>query len=239
MAVVQLDPRRAGWLGATAVVVALAGVNVLNNGVLAPAYLVVRPLETVLLVGLAALAGLGWADLGLGRGTWARGLRWAGVAIGIVAFGYAVALALPAVRPALLDHRADFTVGVALVQATFPVMLGTVILEELAFRGVLWGLLCRLRGPTTATVVSSTLFGLWHVLPTLGLTGNNAAAGLVFGAGPGATAAAVIFGVVSTTLAGVVFCELRRRSGSLLAPLGLHWATNGLGYVCAAIAWTL
>jgi membrane protease YdiL (CAAX protease family) len=239
MAVVQLDRRRAWWLGATLVVAALAAVNVLNNGVLAPAYLIARPVEALVLVGLAMLAGLGWADLGLGRGTWARGMCWAGVAIAVIALGYAVALAVPAVRPAFLDHRADFTVGVALVQATFPVMLGTVILEELAFRGVLWGLLCRLRGPATATVVSSALFGLWHVLPTLGLTGNNAAAGLVFGAGPGANLVAVVFGVVSTTLAGVIFCELRRRSGSLLAPIGLHWATNGLGYVFAAIAWTL
>jgi membrane protease YdiL (CAAX protease family) len=239
MAVVQLDARRAGWLGASLVVAALAAVNVLNNGVLASAYLVVRPLEALLLLGLAALAGLGWADLGLGRGTWRRGLRWAGIAVAVVAVGYAVALALPVLRPAFLDHRADFAVDVALVQATFPVMLGTVILEELAFRGVLWGLLCRLRGATFATVVSSILFGLWHVLPTLGLTGHNAAAGRFFGAGPLATTGAVVFGVVSTALAGVLFCELRRRSGSLLTPIGLHWATNGLGYICSAIAWTL
>ena len=33
--------------------------------------------------------------------------------------------------------------------------------------------------------------------------------------------------------AGVLFCELRRRSDSLLAPIGLHWATNALGYVAA------
>lgn len=31
--------------------------------------------------------------------------------------------------------------------------------------------------------------------------------------------------------AGVLFCELRRRSGSLLAPMGLHWAVNALGYL--------
>jgi membrane protease YdiL (CAAX protease family) len=40
-----------------------------------------------------------------------------------------------------------------------------------------------------------------------------------------------------TGLAGVVFCELRRRSGSLLASAGLHWATNGLGVLVAAAVW--
>jgi len=43
--------------------------------------------------------------------------------------------------------------------------------------------------------------------------------------------------VLFTGLAGVVFCELRRRSGSLLAPAGLHWATNGLGVLAATAIW--
>jgi membrane protease YdiL (CAAX protease family) len=34
-----------------------------------------------------------------------------------------------------------------------------------------------------------------------------------------------------------VFCELRRRSGSLLAPAGLHWATNGLSVLASAAVW--
>jgi membrane protease YdiL (CAAX protease family) len=43
--------------------------------------------------------------------------------------------------------------------------------------------------------------------------------------------------VLFTSLAGVLFCELRRRSGSLLAPAGLHWATNALGVLAAAAVW--
>jgi hypothetical protein len=31
----------------------------------------------------------------------------------------------------------------------------------------------------------------------------------------------------------VAICELRRLSGSLLAPFALHWALNGLGLVFA------
>ena len=43
--------------------------------------------------------------------------------------------------------------------------------------------------------------------------------------------------VLFTGLSGVVFCELRRRSGSLLASAGLHWATNGLGVLTSAALW--
>jgi uncharacterized protein len=42
--------------------------------------------------------------------------------------------------------------------------------------------------------------------------------------------------VAATTLAGVVFCELRRRSGGLLAPFALHWAVNALGLLVAWLA---
>jgi uncharacterized protein len=52
--------------------------------------------------------------------------------------------------------------------------IGTVLLEEVAFRGVLWGLLPTARGTAVATIGSSVLFSLWHVLPSLGLDSDNA-----------------------------------------------------------------
>jgi membrane protease YdiL (CAAX protease family) len=58
-------------------------------------------------------------------------------------------------------------------------------------------------------------------------------AGLV-GPGAGGRVVAVAGAVVFTAAAGVLLCELRRRSGSLLAPAGLHWAVNGLGVVVSA-----
>lgn len=216
-------------------VAALAAINVVNNQVTIPWYAAVRPAEALLLLGFARWSGLSWAELGLARRTWGRGLRWAGVLFGLVAAAYTAGLLIPAIRPAFLDRRADLTVGEAVWEGTIPVLAGTVFLEEFAFRGVLWALLCRLRGVTFGTVVSSVLFGLWHVLPALRLTADNQAARDVLAD----NAVAVVFGVVFTALAGVLFCELRRRSGSLLAPIGLHWATNGLGYVSSAIAWRL
>jgi uncharacterized protein len=41
--------------------------------------------------------------------------------------------------------------------------------------------------------------------------------------------------VAGTALAGLVFCWLRLRSGSLLAPALAHWASNGLGYALAFV----
>jgi membrane protease YdiL (CAAX protease family) len=46
---------------------------------------------------------------------------------------------------------------------------------------------------------------------------------------------AVVGAVVFTTIAGLVLGELRRRSGSLLAAAGLHWAVNGVGVLMAAV----
>ena len=81
------------------------------------------------------------------------------------------------------------------------------------------------------------LFGLWHVLPSLGLAADNQAIGSTVGTGTSGQAISVLGTVLFTALAGVVFCELRRRSGSLLASAGLHWATNGLGVLAAAAIW--
>jgi membrane protease YdiL (CAAX protease family) len=82
------------------------------------------------------------------------------------------------------------------------------------------------------------LFGLWHVLPSLGLAGDNQAVGDAVGKGTAGQVLSVLGTVLFTGLSGVVFCELRRRSGSLLASAGLHWATNGIGVLTSAAVWS-
>ena len=42
-----------------------------------------------------------------------------------------------------------------------------------------------------------------------------------------------------TALGGVLAGELRRRSGSLFASVGMHWATNALGVLFGVLAWRL
>ena len=223
-------------LAVVAVIVILAAVNVTDVRV-PHAALVVGPACAALLLWLARLAGLSWAELGLGPGTWRSGLRWAGAVIAVVAVVLAAGAALPLTRAAFRDSRYHLDLAQALLTAFVLIPLGTVLLEEVAFRGVLWGLFRRLRGTVAATAASSALFGVWHVLPSLGLAASNEAVGGAVGTGRSAQAVTVLGTVLFTAAAGVVFCELRRRSGSLLAPAGLHWAVNGLSVLASAAVW--
>jgi membrane protease YdiL (CAAX protease family) len=115
-------------------------------------------------------------------------------------------------------------------QALVEVPFGTVLLEEVAFRAVLFSMLARRYGVVWAIVWSALIFGLWHVLPSIGTHEQNAALGKVAGQGLRGNIVAVSLSVLGTAVAGVLFNGLRLLSGSLLAPMGLHWATNGMGY---------
>ncbi|MEV4537055.1 CPBP family intramembrane glutamic endopeptidase [Asanoa sp. NPDC049518] len=226
---------RVRWLVAAIAVLAVA--SYLDNVALPSAYPWISVVWVLVLLVLARAAGLTAADLGLARSTWRRGLRWAFVAAGLVLVVYLLALVLPAGRDAFLDQRARLGPGGALFAAFVSVPVGTVLLEEVAFRGVVWGMVARLRGPVWATGVSSVLFGLWHVLPSLRLGRANELVGSVYGSAAGV--ALTTSAVLATVLAGLVLAALRRRSGSLLAPIGLHWATNALGYLIGAAIWTV
>ena len=222
-----------------ALVVALATAGNLATNLLAPAALYV---PTALVVAAAAVAlavrvgGCGARDLGLAGMDLARGLRYGAAAMAVVAGLLAVGVALPAARELFADRRVHEHSVAALLYATLVrIPFGTALLEETLFRGVLLGLGLRQWPPGVAVAWSSALFGLWHVLPAGGLAGyNTALAGTLHGAGGRllVTAAAV----AACALAGVVFCWLRLRAGSLLAPVMLHLATNGLAY---ATAWFL
>ncbi len=224
------------WLAIVVTVVILVIVNVVDVKV-AHASLVAGPVCAAVLLGLGRLAGLSWPELGVGPGTWRRGLTWAGVIIGIAAAVLAAGAALPLTRELYRDSRYRLGLGDALLTTFVLIPVGTVLLEEVAFRGVLWGLLRRIGGTAVATCVSSALFGLWHILPSLGLAGDNEAIGNVVGRGRSAQVVAVLGTVAFTALSGVVFCELRRRSGSVLASAGLHWAVNGLSVLASAAVW--
>jgi membrane protease YdiL (CAAX protease family) len=213
-------------------------VNLLHEIGPAHAGLVLGPAVALLLVVLARRHGLSWDDLGMSRRFWAKGAVYAAVTVALVGGVYAVAALLPATRAAFLDVRYQLPARSALLTALVVIPLGTILLEEIAFRGVLFGLLRTHSGTAWASAVSSALFGLWHVLPSLGINSVNTAVGAVFGHGNGGRLLAVASAVTFTALAGVLMCELRRRSGSLLAAAGLHWATNGLGVLLATALWT-
>jgi len=189
----------------------------------------------VCLAGIARARGLGVADLGLARSSWPDGLRWGAVAAAVVAAAYALGFLVAPLRDAL--PRGDAGVGRGALWVVLVVVpLGTVVPEELAFRGVLLALLGRRHDVLTSTVVSSALFGLWHIAGSLGGgTANATIAGAVGADATGMTLRVVVT-VLFTSLAGVVLCWLRLRSGSLLAPVLAHWTVNGLGVIVALVA---
>jgi membrane protease YdiL (CAAX protease family) len=202
------------------------------------AQIVTGPLAAIVLVLVARSSGLSWTELGLGRAALARGAWYAAGASALVAVAYGVAVAVPATRGAFRDTRYQVGAGSALRAAFVTVPLATVVFEEVAFRGVLWGLVAHDHGAVWATSVSSVLFGLWHVLPALDLVRTNTA--LHRSSKSRRRVLLTVLGTVAfTTVAGVVFAELRRRSGSLVGPVGLHWATNGLGVLAAARVWAV
>jgi uncharacterized protein len=218
-----------------AVVLVLAAINVTDHLLHPPWW--VRALEGVGLLAWARLDGLSWSQLGLGRDRLASGCRWGLGAIGVVAGVYAVGVLQPSIRPAFQDVRYDLPLADALRTTFVVIPFGTVLFEELAFRSVLWGMLSRHMRPWQVLVTTSGLFGLWHIIPALHVGGTNR--GVSDAVGVAGCAAIVVVTVVLTTIGGLVFGELRRRSGSVLASAGAHWATNALGVLFGLVAWRL
>jgi membrane protease YdiL (CAAX protease family) len=186
---------------------------------------------------MARRSGLSWEELGFEHGR--RGAIAGGALAAAVAAGYTIGISWERTRPLFHDERAlSLSHARVLEEALLQVPLGTVLLEEVGFRGALYAMLRQRHGTVAATAVSSALFGLWHILPAMDMARANPALGaLTAGESPNhLDMARVVAGsVVSTAAAGVLFCELRRHNG-LLAPAMLHLATNSLGYLFARLA---
>lgn len=181
---------------------------------------------------LAAWAAVTAAELGLARRDVPKGLAYGAVAFALVAAVLAAAALVPAARGYFDDDRVDVGPGAMLFEVLVAVPLGTVLLEELAFRGSLLALLRRRLPTRPAVLVCSALFGCWHIGVAIHSADGNA--GLP---SSGAGLALTVLGtVVATSVAGVAFCWLRLRSGSLLAPMLAHVATNSVAF---AAAWVL
>jgi uncharacterized protein len=181
------------------------------------------------LVRAARAGGLGWAELGIARSTWRAGVRWGGGALMAVTAGYGVALTVPALRALLRDPRVEgMPTGQLLGHALLLIPMGTVLCEEVAFRGVLLASASRLLPPRPALALSSVVFGLWHFSSAHRPTGA--------GVSPIPRTASAAAVVLVTGAGGIVLGALRQRTGSLLAPIGLHLGTNSVGLVAATVA---
>jgi uncharacterized protein len=220
------------------VVVVLALTNLIAHFTTPWAGVATVPAAAVVLVALLRFNGLGWAELGLGRDHWKSGAAYALGAMALVVTVIAVGVLLPLTRPMFMNNHYA-TISGAVVASMIIIPLQTVIPEELAFRGVLHGALNRAWGFRGVAVAGSLLFGLWHIATSLGLTASNVGFTRLFGGGVVGMLAGVTLAVIATAMAGFVFSWLRRRSGSLIAPIALHWSLNGLGALAAALVWHL
>jgi membrane protease YdiL (CAAX protease family) len=220
------------------VIVVLAITNVIAHFTVAWVGVVMVPVAALGLLALVRARGLGWAELGLGREHWRSGARYALAAVALVLTVVAIGALLPWTRPMFLNDRyATFSGAVLASMIIIP--LQTVIPEELAFRGVLHGAMDRAWGWRGVTAAGSLLFGLWHIASSLGLTSSNVGFTRILGGGVFGMLAGIVGAVLATAAAGFVFTWLRRRSGSLIAPIALHWSLNGMGALAAALVWQL
>lgn len=222
-----------------AVLVTLVVSNVMANRVLPDwAYVPWNCAIAAVLVLVALRAdGRSTIELGLATRRVPDGLRWGVLcSAGLLAL-YLVGLALPFTRGLFEDDRANISFGSLIWQIAVMVPLGTVLMEEVAFRGVLPAMLRartagRRRGALEADLIAALLFGLWHVLPAWNVNEVNPVFRDLL---PGSLgrALAITGGVVGTAIAGMALSWLRNRSGSLVAPVLVHGTINGAGYVLA------
>ena len=228
--------RLRGVAGVAAVLATLVAINLTANLAGLPFREWIVPLAVLVLVVVAKARWMRWSDLGLAARHMPRGLGYGLAATVVVAAVVTAGCLIPLTSPFFLSERySDLRMAVFSALVLIPLM--TVLPEEFAFRGVLQGALERTFGTTGVFVIGSLAFGLWHVTSSLGLTAGNAGLAGVLGTGVVGQVAGIGLAVAATSVAGAGFIWIRRRSNSLLAPIGLHWAFNAVGALAAALTW--
>jgi membrane protease YdiL (CAAX protease family) len=210
------------WLAVTVVV--LGTYDVLRRLVIPDgAHFVTNTAMIGVVAALAVGARATRRELGLEHERVRSGLRLGGLVLAVVVVTVLFATAVSDDPLGLGAGRTDLGTSALLFQVLVEIPIATVVFEELAFRGLVVALLERICAPRAAMAWSALLFGLWHLGP----------------AWPGADIAGIgrAMGIVgATAIAGVVLHLLKRRSGSLVAPVIAHWATNG---AALAIVWLM
>lgn len=220
------------------VIAVLVTYNVVGNVFLPGwSYVPVNLAVTTLLYLLGRAGGAPNKAMGFNRSTIPRGLLWGTTIMLTIGTVILVGALVPFTRDLFADDRADVGFWGMVFNAAIRVPLGTVLLEEVAFRGVLLALLFQRTGYDRAgrwkaAAWSSLLFGLWHILPGWEALGANSAAGAVAD-----TLVERVLGVagavVSTFVAGMFFCWVRLRPDNIIPPIMTHISTNSFAYVAA------
>lgn len=161
--------------------------------------------------------------------------RWGGPFAAVIVAGGLIGSRLAKPRWIPRDRRSEALSPAGVMAKAAVILVGTASAEEVAFRGVLFGLWRALvPGSLIAAIVgTSVTFGLWHVLPELDRVWFNEPR-----ADRRRTLAAVRNALLTTTAGGVLFALLRLGSGGIAAPVLVHWSANVTAVVVARHAAT-
>jgi hypothetical protein len=229
--------------GVTRTRVALAGCVVLlgvtailvDSVIPAWAYPLFNTATAGILIVFALTAGATPAAIGLTLSR--RTITAAAIGLAAVTAVLAAGLALPRTREVFTSSPAASMAPEDLLWAVLVrVPFGTVLLEEVAFRGVLPALLGAdgRQWRWRPVLGASVLFGLFHVFSALRLAQCDGLAvhSLFCPAGPVLGPAALM--TVAMGL-GIALYAVRHIGGGLLAPFAVHTAANSAGYLLSWI----
>ena len=135
------------WWPLVVVIVAIVVINIVNNR-LAPQshYLLWSFASSVVLIAIGLLDGNSFTDMGLGWWFYLSGFIWAVASIGVVTAFYVIVSLFKKTRQAFQDDSiGSLSAGKLAFQALVEVPFGTVLLEEIAFRAVLFSMLATVR----------------------------------------------------------------------------------------------
>jgi membrane protease YdiL (CAAX protease family) len=228
-------PHKAHIFHLAAILVIASYANVIANEVLDDVWHIPFNLGILAVaILIAKRAGTTWTSMGLRKDRIRRGLLVGGAVIGVIAVGIAIGIAIPQTRQLFEDERiVENSVGWVLFQAFIRIPFATALYEEILFRGIVFGMLARRRSPLVAALITSALFGLWHILPTLDTLETSPAGGLFEGVI--GIAVAIVGAVGGTMIAGLAFLLVRLYANSTYASVLAHIGTNSTAMIGALV----
>ncbi len=175
---------------------------------------------TLLIVIVASRwCGLTLAEAGIGRTNLLRStLIGAGIGLGLAAvLLLALEVGAQLGTPITYQPLRGASISAVLTHALVGLPLQTAIPEELAFRGLVLGLLMRKLTPLRAALVTSAIFVAWHVVvqvQTLAVTNFTS---------PWQIVPAMGLAFAGLFAGGLIFALLRLRTRNLAAAVVAHW----------------
>lgn len=177
----------------------------------------------------ALLVGASWQDLGLDVHNLMRGML-VGVGISIpIIIGIVSVAAIPLFRNLFSDgpskHKSS---RMTVFELVLRIPFGTALSEEVIFRSVLLGLLLSTYSTFWAVVLSSMLFGVWHIIPTLNTLSNNDSFSELIDEQRHRRIGYLVLTILVTMAAGAGLSWLRIWTGSVITPWIVHTCINSV-----------